>query len=308
MMNTHGSVYDRELYYRQFVSGIGWSSPIRMDNDENREVQDLLVDNSDILHLFSAAFPSDVYYQTTALADISGVASVTQTITIPETMQAPTLSFMSKASGDIRGDDTGLKVFVIDEGITTLVFSNTIGSQWMLQWLNMQDWSGKTITVAFQMQQTADSPFVQVYLDDISLGSAYTDVWVAVNNSQERVSPGDEVVYTVNYGNRSSVGASSNVITVELPTSLTLVGTSPVSPSILMPSLVWSIGDLTANSVSYSIVITTAVELTATPFTTGTTLVEISTASVEIEQMNNESEAGLFIGYFVYLPIIFRSE
>lgn len=173
----------------------------------------------------------------------------------------------------------------------------------------MQAWSGQLVTITYRLYQEAGTQPVQLVLDDISLGSAYPDLWVTIDNPQRGASPGDEIVYTINYGNQSSVNTSSNVIKVELSNDLALVDTSPVpSSTLLMPSIVWNVGDLAAKSGLHTIIVTTTVKLTATPFTTATTFVEISTVSPEIEQTNNHAEARLFIGYFTYLPIVLRIE
>lgn len=301
LINTDNDSYNPHMYFRQFTLDSGWSDPIQLSNPEKRYTVALTVDNHSNLHFVSVAFPGIHYYQTLANAGVVSDTIVSQVVTIPNSNAASTLSFMSKANGDTANDSSYLEVSIIDNVNSTSVFSDTLDNQWALHWLDLQPWIGQTVTVSFKLKQEADDPFIQLFLDDITLGSSYPDVKLDIAGAGNAL-PAEEVVYTISYENQGGVNANGGLITVTLPDELAFAyaGTPPISTS----PLIWDIGDLPAFSEGGAITFTTTVTTLANPLETVTVQADITTASPEMEVANNQATLDLFIGRFTFLPIL----
>jgi hypothetical protein len=97
-----------------------------------------------------------------------------QTITIPAAMEAPTLSFVYQIRSGAPPDDLRLIVEVTDGSSVTAVFTTVEAmADWRHGWANLSQWKGKTVTISFRVPTAAGQPLSQVFLDEVSLGSAY---------------------------------------------------------------------------------------------------------------------------------------
>lgn len=134
------------------------------------------------------------------------------------------------------------------------------------------------------------------------------DVWIS-KHSDTAKKPGDQVVFTIAYGNQGLVPASGVRMTDTLPNELFFVDASlpPLSDPTLSSRLTWDIGDLPPQSEPAHIVITATVAPTATLWSTLTNTVSIVTTSPELETLNNVAQAGVFVSHRVYLPLVMRS-
>lgn len=203
-------------------------------------------------------------------------SGVTQTITITEDIVNPTLSFLYQTGNESTiGNESFVVTITPESGQPTefIVESNS----------NSQLW---------------------VYLDEVTVGSAYPDVWVSTNGVYT-ADPGERVVYELTYGNQSSIDVSGSVMTFTLPTGITFEETNLIP--VLTSPLVWELGDLLAESGPFSIIVTATVANNIPAFTLLPSTAVIATPTTELETLNNVAVGQTFIGRFTYLPVVFKN-
>lgn len=245
-----------------------------------------------------------IYYMGPAPAERTGDSSIAQTVTVPIPMSTPTLSFLYQLRGASAASGSWFNVQV-DNGITaTTLFSTTTSTNdWTHRWFDLTPWAGQTVTVTFNIHQTASYPFAWAYLDEVSIGSAYPDLWVTKDGPIARPA-GEQIVYAIAYGNRGGAAASGVRITDTLPTELSFVDASP--PPVTTLPLIWEVGDVPAKSGPFTITVTATVDPAAPLFTTLTNTASIGAVSPELETFNNTAQAATFIGHRIYLPVVMK--
>jgi uncharacterized repeat protein (TIGR01451 family) len=263
------------------------------------------LDDFGVLHLVWEDFWDGFYYYTTKTADSSSTGYLQQTVTIPADMFNPTLSFMYKTSPDMPNDETALVVSVTAGVTTTQVYTAAPAASWSLGWVDMQAWASQTVTVRFTVQQATDDPYLQLFLDSVSLGAAYPDVWVS-GTGLTIAEPGDEVVYQLLYGNAGGVEAEGTVVTYTLPAEIAFVSANVPPITTTVSALVWEVGDLPATSDPFAITITGTVAANAPYLTHLYNTAVISTAAPELITDNNTAVSVTFIGHLLYLPLVFK--
>jgi len=228
---------------------------------------------------------------------------LSQSLTVPVSMTNPVLSFLYSLSGvsDISGDEFRVLVST-DISTTTTLFTSTTPTNWEHVWFDMTPWSGQAITLTFELSETAGYPPANALLDEVTLGSAHPDAWVSLSGGAMGAHPGEQITYQLDYGNRGGAMAVSSAITLTLPSGLNFVDAS-IPPVIVGDQLVWQVGDLPAGSDPYSIILTVEVDAAAPLGETVVTSVEITTASPELETLNNSAQAEIYLGYLALLPI-----
>jgi len=236
----------------------------------------------------------------------TGVAWLSQSLTVPVSMTNPVLSFLVSLSGvsDISGNEFRLTVST-DLTDTTSLYTSTTPTNWEHVWFDMTPWSGQAITLTFELSETAGYPPASALLDEVTLGSAHADTWVSLSGSALGAHPGDQITFQLDYGNRGGAMAAASAITLTLPSGLNFVDAS-IPPVIVGDQLVWQVGDLPAGSDPYSISLTVEVDAAAPLGDTVITSAEITTASPELERLNNSAQVETFLGYLALLPIIHR--
>jgi uncharacterized repeat protein (TIGR01451 family) len=298
---------DINVYYARRSSDETWSSPQNLTEGSGgwSWQPKIAVDGTETIHIVWAHNP-DIYYRNLVPASETGDSAISQAVTVLNSDASPTLSFLHQLGGHHGTDGVWFSVGV-DDGITaTALFSTTTETDdWIHNWFDMTPWAGQTVTLTFNLHETVGYPTGWAYLDEITLGPAYPDLWVGKEASTRIAAPGDQVIYPISYGNRGGVAASSIQITDELPEGLSFEAASP-PPSATTPSLVWDVGDLPAKSERYAIVVTTTVSDTAPLLSYLTNTVSIETTSPELETFNNSSQARVFVGRPVYLPLILK--
>ncbi len=193
-----------------------------------------------------------------------------------------------------------------DDLSTTTVFSTQHTTNWKHGWADLSPWAGQTITLAMTAQTESGGTYTRAYLDEVSVGSSYPDLWANLNAHPRAVPPGNQVVYRVNFGNRGGVPASGVGITTTFPDGIFIVGTSPLTAKIEASSIRWNIGELPARSDSQAIVITATVAPTASAMSILISTININTISPELETANNSTSTTVCVGYQNYLPVIRR--
>ncbi len=136
---------------------------------------------------------------TSRLVSAATDSSVSQSIFVNDTLHKPTLSFLYSAESSSTGGSffevtvsheitpstiptETLSSAIVSQTITaTQLFSTTSNTPWQLGWVDMTSWQGQTITVTFAVHQMAGDTPMQVYLDEVSLGSWKTPLPMAVS-------------------------------------------------------------------------------------------------------------------------------
>lgn len=289
-----------EFRLQRYTPQTGWLPLLDLPEYDRGHV---VLDSYNNPHIITKNF-NGFYYTTLAPAATAETAAWSQTITIPVTMTNPTLSFMYQTVRDVPGDETGLQV-EISNGLTPTVQLLPPAAGWELAWLDVSQWAGQQVTVTFQLNQATDAPQMELYVDDVSLGSALPDVWVGLESNVGAL-PGETVVYHLEYGNLSGVTAVSPTITLTLPAPLSFISATVPPLTSTNSVMVWSTADLPAQSTGETIVITAVVTASTPLGGTFTGLVEIAVPEEEVEQANNQLQLRLFIGRYQFLPLIVR--
>ena len=246
-----------------------------------------------------------ISYVGPVLVPQSGESTLSQVFSIPDTLTTPTLSFFYQLDGASAATGGGFSVLV-DNGLTTTLLSaseNTSG--WTHAWFDLSPWLSQTITLTFNVHEVEDHPYTWAYLDEVTIGSAHPDVWVSAHGAPAAM-PGDTVALQLSYGNRSpSVEAVSATVTATLPTGL-IFASANLTPTVNGNILTWVVGDLPAGSGPFTIQVMATVAGDTDLGSELTVPVEITTATPELELLNNQQDYMLFIGSRMFLPVIVR--
>lgn len=310
--------WDWQIYYTDWASGRGWSQP-------DPVASAYMTSSSMPIYLFSQVGQrvylfwgdGDVSQAAFPVVGTEGVYDISQSLTVPITMSAPLLSFLYQLGGVSDAATERFEVQVQDAVENTVVFSTTRNTlAWKHQSVNLASWRGQVITLTFKLYQSQNEMFSRAYLDEVSLGSARPDVWIAGTDTSGL--PGEPIVYTIDYGNQGGGTAQAVRITNTLPAAMTFADAS-ILPSITTPSLVWDVGTLAPQSAVSSIVVTVTLVPTVTAFTTLTHTLEIAPQDigmsgtlmldpglVELEMANNVTTAGIYVGKHIFLPLILK--
>lgn len=229
----------------------------------------------------------------------SQYATLSQTVTVPAAEESPVLSFMYEPTRT-SGAGSPFSVQVIDGTETTTVFTpQAYRTGWQHAAVDMSPWGGRQVTIQFKVQENAGVERTGIYLDEVSLGPVYPDVYVP--GSSRDVQPGDEVTFSVAYGNQGGAPANGIQLELSLPAGLSYVSAS-IEPVETSPALKWNLGDLASRgSGVFSLTLAVAadvplgVELSAP--------LSISTAR-ELQTWNNTGSLLVFTGQRVYLPVL----
>jgi uncharacterized repeat protein (TIGR01451 family) len=303
---TSGGNYHELLFARRHTTG-GWSTPLKLtDTPYQVSVPLITVDSEDRVHVLwtneLSWGGSDVFHARYVGTPPAGDSWLSQTLAIPSGMNNPGLSFVYQYQ---QGNPDGRNVFsvVAQAGAnTTPLFSTSSATPgWTHQWVDLAPWRGETITVEFKLQNAADNSPALVYLDEVTVGSTYPDVWVQKLGPTSLL-PSEQIVYTVTYGNRGATPALVARVTDNLPTGLRFVNADP-PPGSIGSGLVWDVGDLPAHSGPFTITLTAEVN---PPIGLGsvTNTVDITSQSSELETHNNTAQLSTFVGYQRYFPLV----
>ena len=283
-----------------------WTVPKNLSNTvDQSSIAQVGVDILGNYHLIISeydgnSYPKYFYYGPEyALSESSG--SISQEIVLLPNLANPILSFMYQLGGIGPNGASELVVKLNNSGIEETVFSTKNSTPgWVHQWIDLSAWANETVTLTFELTQAANSPTAWAYLDEITLGSTFTDVWVDVESVNAGI--GEIVPVTLSYGNRGGAVAENIEISLSLPANLAFVGSDVGSVNATTPT--WQVGSLPAKSDIQTIVVYVRVKQTAPSFTNLSTSVTIETSSNELETANNTATGTLFTGKYVYLPIM----
>lgn len=310
-VDSEGTVYvvtnsyaagEEHTYFRYKRVGQEWTAPVAIGEDyHGRPV--IVVDQSDNIHLMYEEWLANIY-RTNVRSPFMAVSAISQTITLSTDLYHPTLSFLYRLHGTSSRNPDAFKVFLSDGMTSTVVFSTTGNVDWTHAWVDLSPWAGQTITMVMASQTISGENYTRLSLDEVTVGSAYPDLWGRKSGSVAAL-PGEQVVHAIAYGNRGGAAASGVRITETLPGELFFVDASPL-PITTTPSLVWDVGDLPAKSGPFNIVVTATVAPTATMWSSLTNTVSIEATSPELETVNNVAHAAIFVGRHIYLPVAMK--
>ncbi len=119
---------------------------------------------------------------------LSGVTAVSQTVSVPNTMNQPTLSFMYQLPSDLSSGN--LRVQVSGTTTTTVLNTAVATPDWTHVWADLSPYAGQTITLSVSL----DAPTGTAVLDAFSIGPWETPIIYAV--SPEEVQPGGTITVT----------------------------------------------------------------------------------------------------------------
>jgi uncharacterized repeat protein (TIGR01451 family) len=155
---------------------------------------------------------------------------------------------------------------------------------WQHGALDMSAWAGQTVSLVFEAHQVAGHPPVFALIDEVSLGTAYSDVWVQSAGAVGR--PGTTLVYSLSYGNCGAASAAGVSLTFTLPAGVELISAQP--PALSTGStLTWNPGTLAAHTGPLTITVTARLAPWVPIGTELMHVIEAHTQSTELELSNN---------------------
>ncbi len=232
----------------------------------------------------------------------AGTASLSQKVTIPPAMQQPTLSYMVLAAGGPPSAGSGLRVLIQAATQSLPVEMNRLSAaEWSLNWIDMSPWQGQEVTITFEVVQNAGDAAQTYYLDDISLGSIYPELWIGLASGPATALPGETVTVSLDYGNRGPLAAEDAVVELALPAELALISATPPY-AIKNNVLRWDVGDLPAHSPANRLTVEITPASRVQQMVTITSL--IFSGTTEAHMRNNKAEAHIQITKRLYLPLL----
>jgi TolB protein len=295
-------------YTRRWSDGV-WSA-VRAFSDAEADSQwprpQMTVNSNGVAHVvwYRVNGGKDIYYCRPHLVGQTSDSSITQAITVSNAMHYPTLSFMYRFGGTNSAGGNWLEASIASSINSTQIFSTSSSTNgWTHHWVDMGPWAGQIVTLTFNIHETTGGYRTWAYLDEVSLGSAYPNLWVGKSSSTTPPG-GGPVRYTITYGNLGGVPAQGVRITDTLPISVTFISAS-VPPTSTSP-LVWDVGNLAAGVGPYTIIVTATVAAGTPAWTIFTNTVTISGATPEADLDNNTAVAQTFVGYRLYLTLAAR--
>lgn len=264
----------------------------------------ITVDQNDVPHLLWYD-QTGVYDTSQPLATQAGNATLQQTVTIPISQTVPTLSFLYRLDGttSVGGSNFTVKA-TQGSSSTTLLTEYVDTSGWQHVSVDMTAYAGQTITLTFGLEQVANKPIANVYLDEVTLGSTQADVWV--EGDYQMALPGETVTYVITYGNRGAAAANGVTLNHTLASGLTFVSATVAPTQINGSTLTWNLGELSGSTGATTIFVTVQVNAAAPGLTTLSSPLVIVTPSHELETGNNQAMARIYLAQLTYLPLIIR--
>ncbi|HNT55448.1 MAG TPA: hypothetical protein PKG95_12085, partial [Anaerolineaceae bacterium] len=289
------------LYYRYQDDAGNWYDELIKSaaGDIYPYVHDIAIDESGQPQ-FIYQEGANVIHQTRLIyAPQSGSSLLKQTVLVPA--GDPYLSFMYATSG-LGSPNVQLKVSVMQSGETTEVFATSpdIPFKWKHAVIDLSPWAGHSVTLGFSATQTLGQLRTAYFIDEVSIGTGYTDIWVHGAAGEAR--PGETLAVQIHYGNRSMVAAGASSLTLTLPAGLSLLEANP--PADEPGGTTWTIGTIPAYAnglITLNLEVAPEVPL----FTALVGDVSLTTGA-ELETANNHGQLLVRVGNYLFLPLVER--
>jgi len=241
----------------------------------------------------------DVIYAGPGLATAPTVLEISRTVVVPDTAAHPMLSFFYRFGGGATSF-TNLVAEVTGGSPSQALSLPRTGDEMRHSWLDLSGNGGQTVTITFRLTQAPGEPLAGAAVDDVTLGAAHGDVWLAGVGGAAL--PGRTIRHVLTVGNRGGVDADDVAVTYTLPPELSFVSADP-APDGLAP-LRWELGTLDNNE-TRTILVTLSVAPTADPFAAlSATAAAVSPG--EIETYNNSAEVITNTEMPVFMPVVLR--
>lgn len=298
-----------EIYYA-YRLGDGWSQPVNVSNDEviSFGASVTLAPDGDVILIWDDYDYITYRRLSTSLKRLTQdeEALLSQSLVVPGGLTNPTLSFLYQLSGASPAAGTGLEVVVEAAGGPTTVYATSSASAgWQHAWVDLSPWANQAVTLTFRVNEADGFVPVFCYLDEVSLGSTFSDVRTLLRSVPAAGLPGDQFTIQLEYGNQSGILAEDSRLTLTLPIGLELLSAS-LPPARDGADLVWVLGDLPPATGLQSISLTLAMNAAAPHGEMMILQAEITTSSGEVEIDNNYASANIFVGVRIRLPVVFK--
>lgn len=233
-------------------------------------------------------------------ASLSGNSSISQVISIPGTMTYPTLGFTYRMAGASQALETGLSLYLDDANSRTTLFQGYQDApDWTHHSINLGAWTGETITLTLQTHQEAGGYPVWAFVDEVSLGTIYPDIWLSAPQNRIVVRPGEVFTTTLSYGNQGSVSAHEIALEMDLPEGLEFVASSQ-PPVQTGQTVSFDLGDLPSRSAPGELTVSFQSDEDL-PYGTLVLPIAINTTDQELEAINNSTTLEILVDNHVYL-------
>ncbi|MCW5862632.1 MAG: PD40 domain-containing protein [Anaerolineae bacterium] len=236
----------------------------------------------------------DLAYAGPAPATATGNSTLSQAVVVPAGMAHPTLSFLYAGAGALQ-----LTLDAPGRAPSVVALPPSPAGMRHVS-LPLADYAGRTVTLSFALSQTAGRPPTWATLDEVTLGAAHADAWVAAISG--RGVPGRNVTHTLGVGNRGAAEATGVVLTYALPPQLSFVSADP-APSSTAP-LRWNLGALPPGG-QVTIELTAAVAHDVAGQRAVTSTATLTTGN-ELETLNNSATVSTPLGALAYVPMTAR--
>jgi len=120
----------------------------------------------------------ELKYRETMLWSAASPAWLATNLSVPAEMHQPTLSFMYRMDSnlDLAADFDVYLTENLTSPVTSTIFSTSQPGGWDLGWVDLQPWSGQTITLTFSLREPVGALPAFVWIDSISSGEWWTPV------------------------------------------------------------------------------------------------------------------------------------
>jgi uncharacterized repeat protein (TIGR01451 family) len=301
-------VLSYEVHYSQQATDGSWTSPQHLSGYvSDYTYWQLKADGYGMTHILWMSPDSyasgPIKYAGPAWTATADTITLGQAVSIPITMTAPTLSFLYQG-GALVSNAAPCLTLTLDDGATATTIWNPTESNlpWRHQAVAVSAWAGQTVTLTYRLDQAANAPVAWVYLDEVTLGAAHPDLWVAVEGGNGLRN--ELVTHTLTYGNRGGTVATGVQLTYTLPAELIFVSAS--LPPISTSPLVWDLDDVAATSEAHTLSVVVQIAPTAAGLVTLDSTAVIHTTAAELETLNNSAYGQTYVGRHNYLPLIMR--
>jgi TolB protein len=248
----------------------------------------------------------ELFHIGTAYALMDGDSWIAQQLTLPVSMTMPVLSFLYQLEGTVGAEGGNMEVLLESGGETsTLLEIQEDSAGWQHAWTDLSNWSGQPITLTFHLNEVQGTPMKALKLDEVTIGQARPDVWVAASGGLAGL-PGEKFVLSLHYGNRGAVSADGNLLTFNLPDGFTYVTADPAPDQVDGSKVIWELDKLPAYGEPHTILMTLEVDSPGLVRTWVTSQAAITTQTEELELLNNIWSVKTYVGSLVLLPYVDR--
>ncbi|MCB0028382.1 MAG: PD40 domain-containing protein, partial [Anaerolineales bacterium] len=278
----------------------GWTPRIVVDNNAY-PASSAAMGKDGVLHIAwnDNNIPS---YTTVAPAGFSRVATLAQPLFIPTEVTSPTLAFTTLLAQDVIGDGTEFSVIVASDSYSETTTIQPAGNTWQHEWIDLASFVGEGVTVTFQLTQQSTDPALVVFLDQVSLGSAYPDLSAQLFMPPS-VTPGEGFSVDITVQNHGMIMAEQVVLTYTLPSPMTFI-TATMPPVQQGNTLVWNLSNLPAESLPVEITLELMVPISLTQGLAVNHNLVVTTTSAEGNLGNNLAAFEQFIVFRMFLPLL----